>query len=73
MQLWKLEAEQHDPLKQMRETTITVQNVNVVVGIPEDVCLKAKMFDAELKMWATFLRRRWLPLSWIKKIRWTHP
>ena len=33
----------------MKETTITVQKVTDVVGIPGVVWLKAKMFDAELK------------------------
>ena len=36
-------------MKQVRETTITVQNVSDVVGIPRDVWLKAKMFDAVLR------------------------
>jgi hypothetical protein len=33
----------------VKETTLTVQKVSDVVGIPGDVWLKAKMFDAELK------------------------
>jgi hypothetical protein len=45
----KLEAEQHELLKQVKETTLTVQKVSDVVGILGDVWLKAKMFDAELK------------------------
>ena len=48
-QLRKLEVERHELLKQAKEATITVQKVNNVVGIPGDVWLKAKMFDAELK------------------------
>ena len=48
-QLRKLEVERHELLKQVREATITIQKVNDVVGIPRDVWLKAKMFDAELK------------------------
>ena len=44
-----MEAERHELLKQVKETTITVQKVSDVVGIPGDVWLKAKMFDAELK------------------------
>ena len=44
-----MEAEWQQLLKQMKETTITEQKVNDVVGIPGDVWLKAKMFDAELR------------------------
>ena len=33
----------------MKEAIITVQKASDVVGIPDDVWLKAKMFDAELK------------------------
>jgi hypothetical protein len=48
-QVRKLEAERHELLKQVKETTLTVQKVSDVVGIPRDVSLKAKMFDTELK------------------------
>ena len=48
-QLRKLEAERHENLKHVKETTIMVQKVSDVVGISGDVWWKAKMFDAELK------------------------
>ena len=48
-QLRKLEEERQELLKQVKEATITVQKVSDVVGIPGDVWLKAKMFDAGLK------------------------
>ena len=48
-QLRKLEEERQELLKQVKEATIIVQKVSDVVGIPDDVWLKAKMFDAELK------------------------
>ena len=47
--VWKLEAERQKLLKQVNDTTFTVQNVSDVVDIPGNVWWKAKMFDAELK------------------------
>ena len=44
-----MEAKRHELLKQVKETTITVQKVIDVVGIPEDMWVKAKIFNAELK------------------------
>jgi hypothetical protein len=48
-QLRKFEAKRQELLKKVKETTITVQKINDVVGIPSDVWLKAKMFNAQLK------------------------
>ena len=48
-QLRKLEAGRHELLKQVKETTITVQKVSDMMGNSENVWLKAKIFDAELK------------------------
>ena len=48
-QLQKLDAEQQEILRHVKETTVTVQKVIDVVGIPGDVWLKAKMFHADLK------------------------
>jgi hypothetical protein len=47
--VWKLEAEREKLLKQVKDTTLTVQKVNDVVDIPGNMWWKAKMFDAELK------------------------
>jgi septation ring formation regulator EzrA len=45
----KLKAEREKLLKQVNDTTLTVQKVSDVVDIPGNVWWKAKMFDAELK------------------------
>jgi hypothetical protein len=45
----KLEAELEKLLKQVNDTTLTVQKVSDVVDIPGNVWWKAKMFDTELK------------------------
>jgi hypothetical protein len=45
----KLEAEREKLLKQVRDTTLTVQNVSDVVDIEGNVWWKVKMFYAELK------------------------
>jgi len=45
----KLEAEREKLLKQVKDTTLTVQNVSDAVDIEGNVWWKAKMFDAELK------------------------
>jgi hypothetical protein len=42
-----LEAERKELLKQVKDTTLTVQKVSDVVDIPGNVWWKAKMFDAE--------------------------
>jgi hypothetical protein len=47
--VWKLEAEREKLLKQVRDTTLTVQKVTDVVDIERNVWWKTKMFDAELK------------------------
>jgi hypothetical protein len=44
-----LEAEREKLLKQVRDTTLTVQKVSDVVDIEGNVWWKIKMFDAELK------------------------
>jgi hypothetical protein len=48
-QVRKLEAEREELLKQVKDTTLTVQKVSDMVDIPGNVWWKAKMFDAELK------------------------
>jgi hypothetical protein len=48
-QVRKLEAEREELLKQVKDTTLTVQKVSDVVDIPGNVWSKAKMFDTELK------------------------
>jgi hypothetical protein len=45
----KLQAEREKLLKQVRDTTLTVQNVSDVVDIEGNVWWKVKMFYAELK------------------------
>jgi hypothetical protein len=45
----KLEAEREKLLKQVKNTTLTVQNVSDAVDIEGNVWWKAKMFDAELE------------------------
>jgi hypothetical protein len=45
----KLEAEREKVLKQVKDTTLKVQNVSDAVDIEGNVWWKAKMFDAELK------------------------
>ena len=45
----KLEAEREKLLKQVKDTTLTVQQVSDAVNIPGNVWWKAKLFDAELK------------------------
>jgi hypothetical protein len=47
--VWKLEAEREKLLKQVKDITLTVQNVSDAVDIEGNVWWKAKMFDAELK------------------------
>lgn len=39
--MWKLEAEQKDALKQVKDSAITVQKIHEIVGIPGDAWLKA--------------------------------
>jgi hypothetical protein len=48
-QVRKLEAEREALLKQVKDTTLTMQKVSDMVDIPGNVWWKAKMFDAELK------------------------
>ena len=48
-QVRKLKAERKALLKQVKDTTLTVQRVSDMVDIPENVWWKVKMFDAELK------------------------
>ena len=48
-QVRKLKAEREALLKQVKDTTLTVQKVSDMVNIPGNVWSKAKMFDAELK------------------------
>jgi hypothetical protein len=45
----KLEAEREKLLKQVKDTTLTVQKVSAAVDIEGNVWWKIKMFDAELK------------------------
>ena len=45
----KLEAEREKLLKQVKDTTLTVQKMSDVVHIPGSVWWKAKMFDVDLK------------------------
>jgi hypothetical protein len=70
-QVRKLEAEQHELLKQVKETTLTVQKVNDVVGIPGDVWLKAKMFNAELKNAGHVSGTKMVTFIMNKEVRWT--
>jgi hypothetical protein len=44
-----LEAEREKLFKQVKDTTLTVQNVSDAVDIEGNVWWKAKMFDADLK------------------------
>ena len=48
-QMRKLKVERETLLKQVKNTTLTVQKVSDMVDIPGNVWWKAKMFDAELK------------------------
>jgi hypothetical protein len=48
-QVRKLEEERESLLKQVKNTTLTVQKMSDMVDIPGNVWWKAKMFDAELK------------------------
>ena len=45
----KLEAEREKLLKQVKDTTLTVQKMSDMVHIPGSVWWKAKMFDVDLK------------------------
>jgi hypothetical protein len=49
-QVRKLKAEREMLLKQVKDTTLTVQKVSDMVDIPWNVWWKAKMFNAELKI-----------------------
>jgi hypothetical protein len=44
----KLKSEREGALKQVKESALTIQRIQNMVGIPGDVWLKAKMFDGEL-------------------------
>jgi hypothetical protein len=44
----KLKSECEGALKQVKESALTIQKIQSMVGIPGDVWLKAKMFDGEL-------------------------
>jgi hypothetical protein len=48
-QVRKLKAKREAFLKQVKDTTLTVQKVSAMVDIPGNVWWKAKMFNAELK------------------------
>jgi hypothetical protein len=48
-QVRKLKAERETLLKQVKDTTLTMQKVSDMVDIPWNVWWRAKMFDAELK------------------------
>jgi hypothetical protein len=70
-QVRKLEAERQELLKQVKETTLTVQKMSDVVGIPGDVWLKAKMFDAELKNTGHVSGTKKVTFVMNKEIGWT--
>ena len=68
----KLEAGREKLLKQVKDISLTVQKVNDVVVIPENVWWNAKMFDVELKNAGHVFGLKMVTFIMDQGVRWTH-